>query len=91
MDFESRLAESSATIKINNIDTNYAEMENLSDGTRMTSDAVPSNVHEGFHNVTILKKMTSKNATVTSLEKQKFSLNRQIDAFKEERKSDLSR
>lgn len=46
MGFESWHAESSTIGKTRKADKNGAGMENLSEGTRIASDAVPSNAHE---------------------------------------------
>jgi hypothetical protein len=51
MGFKSQHAESSSTSMISKVDKNEAGMENLSEGTRMSSDAALPKVYEVFHNI----------------------------------------
>lgn len=67
MGFESRYAESSTTSKTRKADENGAGMENLSEGTRMASDVIPSNSHEWSQcdEYSRKEKVAFKQATVT--------------------------
>jgi hypothetical protein len=92
-------AETSCTSKIHKVDENVAGMENLSQGTRLTSDGVPPNVHKGLNNVTVAKKITSDvsitkdNPLINKMshwlkkrarKDKKLPLDRQIESLKED-------
>jgi hypothetical protein len=46
---------------------NEAGVKILSEGPRLISDGEQPNIHKGFHNVTVSKKVTSEGATVKDI------------------------